>query len=166
MTAEPLRIRRARQADSAELTRIAHAAKRFWGYPEDLIRLWMVDLTVTPEFVVDHAVYCAVKRSQVVGFYALSGERTTRDLEHLWVDPKHIGSGVGRALFDHLLGHLRRAGVTRLTIASDPNAEGFYRRVGARRVGTVPSRPAGRPPDLPPLPRPPPGPSPPRHAAR
>lgn len=144
MTAEPLRIRRARQADSAELTRIAHAAKRFWGYPEDLIRLWTVDLTVTPEFVVDHAVYCAVKRSQVVGFYALSGERTTRELEHLWVDPKHIGTGVGRALFDHLLGHLRRAGVTRLAIAADPNAEGFYRRVGARRVGTVPSRPAGR----------------------
>jgi ribosomal protein S18 acetylase RimI-like enzyme len=144
VTADPLRIRRARRADSSELTRIAHAAKRFWGYPEELIRLWAADLTVTPDFVVDHDTYCAVKRSQVVGFYALSGERTTRELEHLWVDPKHIGSGVGRALFDHLLGHLRRAGVTRLTIASDPNAEGFYRRVGARRVGTVPSRPAGR----------------------
>src|SRR5207302_7733682 len=31
-----------------------------------------------------------------------------------------------------------------LEIASDPNAQGFYRRMGARPVGFVPSRPRGR----------------------
>jgi hypothetical protein len=31
-----------------------------------------------------------------------------------------------------------------LRIASDPFAEGFYRRMGARRVGVVPSTPRGR----------------------
>ena len=138
------RIRKARRADSSELTRIAHTAKRFWGYNESMIRLWKSDLTVTPAFVADHPVYCAVQGSQVVGFYALSGERVTRELEHMWVDPKHMGCGVGRLLFSHLLGHLRRNRVTRLMIASDPNAEGFYRRLGARRVGKVASRPAGR----------------------
>ncbi len=127
-----------------ELTKIAHAAKRFWGYPEKLIQLWKAELTITPEFVADHPVYCAVQRSRIVGFYALSGQHATRELEHMWVDPRHIGSGVGRALFSHLRGHLRRARVTRLTIASDPNAEGFYRTLGARRVGRVPSRPVGR----------------------
>jgi GNAT superfamily N-acetyltransferase len=139
-----IRIRKARPADSDELTRIAHAAKRFWKYPERMIRLWKSELTITPRFVADHPVYCAIQRARVVGFYALSGMRATRDLEHMWVDPKHIGSGVGRLLFSHLLGHLRRERVSRLVIASDPNAESFYRRLGARRVGTVPSRPAGR----------------------
>jgi GNAT superfamily N-acetyltransferase len=137
-------IRRARRADCRELTRIAHDAKRFWGYPDALLELWNDDLTVTPEFVAGHPVYCAVRRSRIVGFYALSERRTTWELDHMWVDPKHIATGVGRALFTHLLGRLRRAGVTRLRIASDPNAEGFYRRLGARRTGRVPSRPAGR----------------------
>jgi N-acetylglutamate synthase-like GNAT family acetyltransferase len=139
-----IRIRKASRADCDELTRIAHAAKRFWGYPEKLIRLWKRDLTVTPDSVVRHFVCCAVHNSSVVGFYALSGKRASRELEHMWVDPKQIGSGVGRLLFTHLLSHLRRARVTRLIIASDPNAEGFYRKLGARRVGSVPSRPAGR----------------------
>jgi ribosomal protein S18 acetylase RimI-like enzyme len=146
--AEPLRarvqIRRARRADCAELTRIAHAAKRHWGYPERLIRLWRADLTVTPEFVVRQPVYCALDGEAVLGFYAVSGEGVSAELEHLWVDPPHIGLGVGRALVDHLVRRLRRAGVARLAIASDPNAEGFYRRLGARRVGSVASTPAGR----------------------
>ena len=139
-----LRIRKARLADCDELTRIAHAAKRFWCYPEKLIRLWDRDLTITPDFIVQHFMCCAVRDSSVVGFYALSGKRSSRELEHMWVDPKWIGSGVGRSLFTHLLRHLRRTGVRRLSIASDPNAEGFYRKLGARRIGSVPSRPAGR----------------------
>ena len=99
---------------------------------------------MTPAFIVYHPVYCAVRGSSVVGFYALSDRSTAPELEHMWVRPKHIGSGVGRSLFAHLLEQLHAMGATRLRIASDPNAEGFYRRMGARRVGRVPSTPAGR----------------------
>lgn len=129
------RIRRARRSDAATLTRIAH---------EKLIRLWAADLTVRPRSIERRPTYCAVQGRKVVGFYALSGARTTRELEHLWIDPAYIGRGVGTVLFTHLLRRLRTMRVTRLEIVSDPNAEGFYRRMGARRVGRVPSRPAGR----------------------
>lgn len=137
-------IRRARPTDVADLTRIAHAAKRHWRYPEKLIRLWKADLTVTSEVVVSQPVYCAVRDAEIVGFYALSGERDTRELEHMWVDPHCIGCGVGRRLFTHLLRRLRALRVRRLEIVSDPNAAGFYRRMGARRIGRVSSTPAGR----------------------
>jgi ribosomal protein S18 acetylase RimI-like enzyme len=137
-------IRRARRADAEELTRLAHAAKRYWRYPEKLIRLWKHDLTVTPDFIAGQPVFCAVRGARVVGFYALSESRGACELEHLWVDPAHMGAGVGRLLVTHLVKRLRAMGVTRLHIASDPNAEGFYRKMGARRVGEVPSRPAGR----------------------
>lgn len=140
----PIRIRRATRAESGELTRIAHAAKRFWRYPEQMMRLWGHDLTVTPDFLERHGVFCALRGSNVVGFYALSGTGESRELDHMWVDPAQIGSGVGRRLFTHLLSSLRCAGVIRLVIVSDPNAEGFYRRHGARRVGSVASTPAGR----------------------
>ncbi len=53
-------IRRALPADTRALTRVAHAAKRHWGYPEDWIRPWRGALTVTPRFVEHHPVYCAV----------------------------------------------------------------------------------------------------------
>ena len=139
-----IRIRRARRSEARSLTRIAHAAKRHWGYPDRLIRLWKAELTLTPDLVDRQPVYCAVCGSRVLGFYALSGRSATPELEHMWVRPKHMASGVGRSLFTHLLRQLHAMGAVRLRIASDPHAEGFYRRMGARRVGRVPSRPAGR----------------------
>jgi GNAT superfamily N-acetyltransferase len=141
---ERTRIRRARAADCATLTRLAHAAKRFWGYPETLIRLWRSDLTVTPESLRENAVYCATRGSRVVGFYALSGDGAERELAHMWVAPRHIGTGVGKLLFAHLRRRLRTAGATRLRVASDPHAQGFYLAMGARRVGRVASTPRGR----------------------
>lgn len=138
------RIRRARAADAEALTRIAHAAKRHWGYGDGLIRLWAADLTVTEESLSEHPVYVAVRAARLVGFYALSRDGDQFELEHMWVDPPHMGSGVGTRLFDHAAATARSLGGATLRIASDPNAEGFYRRMGAQRVGEVASSPAGR----------------------
>jgi N-acetylglutamate synthase-like GNAT family acetyltransferase len=137
-------IRRARPADAPALTRIAHAAKRHWGYPEKLIKLWKSDLTVTPDLIRMYPVYCATVGSRIIAFYALSGKGDVREIEHMWVTPRYIGRGVGQQLFAHLLKQLRAMKVARLRIVSDPNAAGFYHRMGARRVGRVASTPPGR----------------------
>lgn len=144
MTASSLEIRRARTADAAALTRIAHAAKRHWGYSDALIELWNDELTVTAEFIEAHPVYVAAHGSVVVGFYALSHETDVFELEHMWVDPPHIGTGVGRELFAHAVATARALGGALLTIAADPNAEAFYSGLGARRAGEIASTPAGR----------------------
>jgi GNAT superfamily N-acetyltransferase len=137
-------IRRAVADDAAALTAIAHAAKRHWGYPEAWIALWQRDLTVAPAFVERHPVYGAVEVDRLVGFYALLFAGADCELEHFWVVPERMGAGVGRALFEHALERCRAIDARRLWINADPNAEGFYRKLGARRVGEVPSTPAGR----------------------
>jgi GNAT superfamily N-acetyltransferase len=43
----------------------------------------------------------------------------------LFVDPDHIGEGVGRMLFDHMVAMAHDLGFLRLTIDADPNAEPF-----------------------------------------
>jgi GNAT superfamily N-acetyltransferase len=138
-------IRRAVPADADALTAIAHAAKRHWRYPEEWIALWRRDLTLTPEFIERHPVYCAVEGGHdLVGVYALLFAGADCELEHFWIAPARMGHGVGRTLFEDAVVRCRAIGVRRLWITADPNAEGFYRRMGARRVGEVPSTPAGR----------------------
>ena len=137
-------IRRAVRDDAAGLTAIAHAAKRHWGYPESWIALWERELTVSPELIERYPVHAAVERNVVAGFYALTFAGADCELEHFWVEPARMGAGVGRALFEHAVERCRAIGARRLWISADPNAEGFYRRLGARRVGEVPSTPAGR----------------------
>jgi GNAT superfamily N-acetyltransferase len=96
-----MEIRRATPGDAEALTRISFAAKRYWSYPERWIAQWKEALTITPDFVRRNEVYVAVVEGKPVGFYALAGQGREIELGHLWVTPEHIGTGVGRALFDH-----------------------------------------------------------------
>ena len=137
-------IRRALPRDAAALTRVAHAAKRSWRYPEPWIARWREALTVTPGFVERSPVYCAVEGDRIIGFYALIGRGPMRELEHMWVLPERIGSGVGRGLLSHARATAAADGARTLAIASDPYAVSFYRRMGARLIGDVPSTPRGR----------------------
>jgi predicted N-acetyltransferase YhbS len=60
-------------------------------------------------------------------------------LNKLFIEPRHIRSGVGRALLAHAIAEARRRGAGRLTILADPNAAAFYERAGAVRIGEAPS---------------------------
>jgi ribosomal protein S18 acetylase RimI-like enzyme len=132
-----MEILRCRPCDAGVLTEISFAAKRYWGYPERWIEHWRETLTVTPEFICRNEVYAATIEGKVVGFYALAGEGRKMELEHLWVSPEFIGKGVGRALFDHAVRRAAALGAEVVGVESDPNAEDFYRRMGARRVGEI-----------------------------
>ena len=139
-----MQIRKAQPSEAGILTHIAHQAKGYWNYPAEYIRLWQRELSFTPEYIADHPVYCAHAQNRLIGVYAASQHRGSWEIDHFWVLPEFIGTGVGRRMFNHLLNVIRKTGGKVLKIASDPNAEGFYLKMGARRVGRVPSTPAGR----------------------
>lgn len=131
-------IRRATADEASALTGIAHAAKRHWGYPEAWIARWRDALTITPAYVRSHIVFVAVDVGDLPrGFYALAIDGAGATLDHLWIEPEWMGRGLGRALLSHALKTARTEGAARLEIDSDPYAEEFYLRMGARRVGEV-----------------------------
>lgn len=140
-----MKIRRAQESDSEELTRIAHESKRHWGYPERWIELWRDDLTLSPEFIAGNGVYLAENGGEALGCHALVAGNPNWTLEHFWVRPSAMGKGVGRRLFEHARSMAAGAGASVLEIDADPNAEAFYLRMGAVRVGEVRSEVDGQP---------------------
>lgn len=125
----------ARPEDAARLTGIAFAAKRHWGYPDRWMESWRDVLTVNPDFIASHETFSAVVDGLTVGFYALGQKGNRLDLLHMWVLPDWMRRGIGRSLFCHALERTKILGFKELEIESDPNAEGFYQRLGAHRVG-------------------------------
>ena len=117
------------------LTQIAFAAKRHWGYPDRWIQIWSPLLTISPEFIATHDTYVAYMDGEPVGVCALSVEKEKASVEHLWVLPDFMGQGIGSALFRHTLLKCKDMGVRILEIESDPNAQGFYERMGAKVAG-------------------------------
>ena len=70
--------------------------------------------------------------------FAPGDEAGALDLNKLFVEPRHIRGGIGRALLAHAVTEARQRGAERLTILADPNAAGFYERNGAVRIGEAP----------------------------
>jgi GNAT superfamily N-acetyltransferase len=129
----------AKPNDAAMLTAIAISAKRHWGYPDDWIRRWNDQLTITPEYIANNPTFVALLAGQPIGFGALQIRGAEAVLDHLWVLPRGMGCGIGRALFVHAERIAREQSATRLTIVGDPHAEGFYQRLGAVVEGREPA---------------------------
>jgi predicted N-acetyltransferase YhbS len=97
------------------------------------------DMQISAELI-DRAVAIVAERgAELLGFYVLSVETEGPTLRDLWVEPAAAGMGVGALLWKHMLASARSEGFRTVRIVSDPNAAGFYRRMGARAVGEVAS---------------------------
>ena len=145
-----IRVVRARPEQAERLTQVAHAAKSYWGYPSQWIELWHNQLTITKQFILQNEVYAAVDDDEaILGFYALMGSGERMVLEHLWVQPRSLHGGAGRKLFEHAIQLAAENGAQRIEIESDPNAEGFYQKMGAETVGEVTYELEGLPRSLP-----------------
>lgn len=142
-------IRSASPEDAPTLTTIALDAKRHWGYPEHWIKHWESDLTISSDFIRDNHVYVAEDDGEIRGFYALCITGDKAELEHLWVTPAMIGTGIGKELFLDAMERAAKLNVDAVEIASDPNAAGFYKHMGAKQIGEIDSTIEGQPRKLP-----------------
>jgi GNAT superfamily N-acetyltransferase len=134
-----LSLRPARPEEAAALSELALRSKAHWGYSDEFIEACRAELSVRRDQIEAVRVVVGVIHGAVVGFCTLGGEPPVGDVDGFFVEPEHIGTGVGAALFASLRAAAVNAGFTRLRIESDPNAVGFYERQGAVQTGEAPS---------------------------
>ncbi|MEO8308684.1 MAG: GNAT family N-acetyltransferase [Pseudomonadota bacterium] len=140
-----LRIRAAQADEAGLLSQLAMDSKTSWGYAPDVMEAWRSDLTITPDAIAAHLVYVAEEHGMVVGFYMLQAAGPTWVLEHLWVRPDRMRRGVGSQMLQSVLSTANHSGLSRVHVAADPNAAGFYERQGGVRAGSRPAPIPGMP---------------------
>jgi GNAT superfamily N-acetyltransferase len=148
-------IRKATPEESDELTDISFASKRFWNYPENYFKIWRDELTITAEYIRENIVNVAECGGEILGYYSivkiendfLAGKVLVSKgywLEHIFIKPNFIGWGIGSELIRHLRKTCTKLGVKKVYVFSDPNAKGFYDKVGAEYIKESPSSIEGR----------------------
>ena len=130
-----IKVRRTIPSEADVLSEIAFSAKAHWGYPERWMKIWKPQLTFTPEYFMENESWTAEHDNQPISFYTLEEKNGNAWIENLWVLPTYIGKGIGGQLFVHALSRARELGYSKLQLASDPNAVGFYKRFGMIQVG-------------------------------
>jgi N-acetylglutamate synthase-like GNAT family acetyltransferase len=130
---EPL-VRRATRADHERLRELTLESKAHWGYDHQLVRTWVASVDFARE------IWVAEVGGEIVAWVAVRPpEEGICELDDLWVEPAAIRTGIGTALFHHAADRARAAGAHALRWEAEPNAVGFYERMGAETVGTATS---------------------------
>jgi GNAT superfamily N-acetyltransferase len=109
-------------SDTERLREIAYAAKAHWGYDEQLVREWA------------DAIRFPAEENRLVedgGWASVVIHDTVCWLDDLWVEPAAMGRGLGRRLFERAAALGRARGCTTMEWEAEPNALGFYERMGA-----------------------------------
>lgn len=128
-------IRRGQPGEGKALTELALRSKAYWGYDAAFMKDCREALIITEEKIKYHQVYLASEGLDVAGFYCLIISGASGVLDDMFIDPRYIGTGCERCLWDHMIALAKEMGIYELTIDADPNAEGFYLKMGAERVG-------------------------------
>lgn len=152
-TALRFRIRRARPDEAEALTELTLRSKAYWDYDAAFLARCRIVMRILPGTIRDNVYYVAeadpphagapalpgvpprAGKPALLGVYGFEPEPDGVGLDVFFVEPAAIGRGVGRALWRHAVERARRLGAPALVVQSDPNAAGFYRRMGCRPAG-------------------------------
>ncbi|TCO59734.1 GNAT family N-acetyltransferase [Actinocrispum wychmicini] len=134
-----LTLRAARPDEADALSELTLRSKAHWGYDAAFLAGCRDQLRLRRAEIVERRTVVAEQAGTVVGVATLDGQPPDGELGLLFVEPDAIGGSVGRVLYRHVLAEVGRLGFSRLTIESDPHAEGFYLAMGAERVGVAES---------------------------
>ena len=124
-------LRAAAPADHDRLRELTFESKAYWGYERDFVRSWAAGLT----FESGQERWVAELDGEIVGWAALVPPMDgAAVLDDLWVDPAWLGHGLGSRLFEVAVDRARELGAARLEWGAEPNAVGFYEKVGGRKL--------------------------------
>ena len=131
-------IREAVPKEAEILSDLAIRSKAYWGYSAEFMSACKEELSVSSDNIVNADYYCFLVEKEfcVIGFYSLESLSTSVvELEALFVEPCHIGTGIGKVLINHAIERAKKIGANTMIIQADPNAKSFYLKAGAKLTG-------------------------------
>lgn len=143
-------IRLAKIQEAEMLTKISFSSKGYWGYPKEFYDIWTDELTIGPDYIKNNDVFVYENDGAINGYYSIvelkddievSGVRISKGfwLEHMFIEPRSIGKGIGTKMFAHLRKRCGSRAIKELGILADPNSRGFYEKMGCEYKREYPS---------------------------
>jgi GNAT superfamily N-acetyltransferase len=133
------KVREAKPYESEILTSIAIRSEAYWGYDYDYIEKFKSIYNVSEDFISNNPTFVIEKYDNIVGFYSILVEKDKTSLEHLFIEPKHIGKGYGKLLWNHIIEKCKTTAIKEFEIVTSPEAKEFYTKMGAIQIGEVES---------------------------
>lgn len=129
-------FRRAGEEDLISLNQTLRSSKAYWGYDQEFMDAFMEKFGLSEQYLQDNIVYLMSQSSRDIGYFSfIFHEEHSLELDHFFISPEYIGKGFGRKMWEACCEVAQELHVEEFTLWADPEAEGFYSKVGCRKIG-------------------------------
>jgi len=135
------------QVESIEsINSLIRNSKSFWDYPKSYLERAIPLLMVDESYLNTNCSFEIRIDDELVGFIAFAKKGNERHLDHLWIAPSRIKTGIGHQALLFTESLAQELGWSELFTYPDPPAEMFYLKNGFIDTGRrIPSRIEGGP---------------------
>src|SRR5262249_11870551 len=106
--------------------------KSYWGYDRERVNAWAASIDFSPAGLRGKEVFVADANGCIAGWASLIPAGDVAVLDDLWIEPESIGAGIGTRLFRHSAKRAAALGCASMEWEAEPNAVGFYEKMGGR----------------------------------
>jgi len=122
-----------------ELNRIAYESEAWWGYDSEFMERFRAIYRITEEYIRKNPTFILVENGSIIGFFSFIKSENETELEYFYIDPRYIGKGYGKKMWDSLKEYCKETGIESFSLVTSPQAKGFYEKMGADVIDEVDS---------------------------
>jgi GNAT superfamily N-acetyltransferase len=138
---QELQVRAARPDEREALEALQRRASEHSGTYREQLRAHPDAIVLPVEQIEQGLVLVAEDRAGIAGFSAILTPRDGAcELDGLFVEPDRWRAGIGRRLVEGAAALARDGGANRMEVTANPDARGFYARLGFVAGAEVPTR--------------------------
>ena len=131
-----MKIRKATEEDLETLNKILTSAKAHWDYDPEFVKKFVDFAKLTPKYISENETFIVSIEEQDIGFYSFIMDKQNQlELDKLFLHPDFIGKGIGKKIWGICVEAAKKYGVSSFILWSEPYAEGFYEKMGCKKIG-------------------------------
>ncbi len=136
-----MKFRKAQPLEIQELNSLIRESKAFWGYSHEFIQKFMDKFGLSIEHLNKLQIAVMIEQEVMVAVIAFDLKESEPILDYFFLAPRLIGKGFGRKMWHYAVKVAKENNWDTFTFYSDPHSEGFYRHMGAEKIGEFESFP-------------------------
>lgn len=127
-------LEKAGSDDLETLNKILFESKSLWGYDREFMTEFMKCFRITEKDIDNKTSWLLKIDNKNAGFVTL--DFANPELVNFFIQPKFTGLGIGKFLWNEVIRLFSEKDIFDFKIWADPNANGFYEKMGSKVLET------------------------------
>lgn len=130
-----MKLRNASPDEVERLNQFIRDSKSIWGYSKSFLDKYIDHWGLTPEIIEQRPIKILEADGEVNGIFRVGKHKKKIELDLFFVNNKLIRMGIGRKMWILTDEYVRAHKWKGFEIITDPHAEKFFERMGAKTIG-------------------------------